>query len=101
MAENESHYGSALCSCTSRPYWCQDCGSHVIDNAKLRVKGLIAQGAPEREMMYGKLTLLSFNLNPSGTNGFKLTMIAPSLRSKNMCVNSRFKLLGNTSLLTS
>jgi hypothetical protein len=52
-------------------------------------------------MMYGKLTLLSFNLNPSGTNGFKLTMIAPSLRSKNMCVNSRFKLLGNTSLLTS
>lgn len=47
------------------------------------------------------LTFESFILNPSGTNGFKLTILAPSLRSRNISVRSRLSDEGNTSLLTS
>jgi hypothetical protein len=47
------------------------------------------------------LTLLSFILKPSGTNGLRDTIVAPSFRSRNMLVRSALRLGGKTSLLTS
>ena len=46
-------------------------------------------------------TFDSFILKPSLTKGFKLTILAPSFRSKNMFFRSSFRLGEKTSLFTS
>ena len=47
------------------------------------------------------LTFASVIRKESGTNGFRLTIVAPSFKSRNMCSRSWLSTEGKTSLLTS